>query len=174
MCSRLDLPIVVAAILDMVWQWRNKIIFEKGAFSLDAIIDQIRICLEVWKECAKKTDPPKQPVHSRIPNGINTVVISFDSAISEEGSTQAVVIRDGRNHFMKAIVNFGIHTNVYLVEDLASLEAITKATSSGWTSFLVLGDSKEVIDSLNEVLIPQWQIEHIICKIWDLCDNLAP
>ncbi|GAB4830665.1 hypothetical protein Ancab_039266 [Ancistrocladus abbreviatus] len=62
--------------------------------------------------------------------------------VSREGSILAVIIKDDQQQFIKAIVNFSSASDICLAEAIACLEAIIEATSHGWSSFLVLGESK--------------------------------
>ncbi|KAL0010997.1 hypothetical protein SO802_006105 [Lithocarpus litseifolius] len=154
-----------ALTLDMIWKWRNKVLYEKSTPVEGQVIRSLqKLFLEHWR--------PKVPVISSAltrrcarwccPNQ-GMVKLNCDAAVGDLSSCIAIVARDWRGNLVFAISK-KVNTNVPVqAEAFAILLAVHIAINFSCCSCIIESDCKVCIEAINSGgnLVP-WRLLNFV------------
>ncbi|GAB4831673.1 hypothetical protein Ancab_005685 [Ancistrocladus abbreviatus] len=169
--------VMAAALLDHIWQTRNKILLQASTYNFEKLIWQIQGTVELWREASeyKGTEYSLIQTQEQITpiNLQGRAIFSFDVGISNAGSYQAFIKRNDNRDLIGAMVQFNTELDPLATEAMAYLEVIKEVREYNYQKVSIVGDCKLVIDAINKVTIPPWSIAHIVSEIQCLSELLV-
>ena len=159
-----------------IWQRRNNLIFRNEAFSPHAAV----VTAAYFFNGSRTPNNPPPPSLLRTSSSIrwspppqNYVKLNFDGSVIQQSANAAsgFIIRDefGCPIFANAM-KYG-KSSVPIVEALALRDGLIKAKNLNFTKIIAEGDSKLVIDCVNNRFKPPWRIASIIHDIRTLASS---
>lgn len=144
-----------------VWAWHN-------VTRLELIMLLVRLVLTI----GKSTPSPPSPLK---PSGEPTIKwkmpprhwikVNFDGSVRDNMTATSFVIWDWNGNVRLAgAKNLG-HVSINVAECLALRDGLAHAINNGWRKVLIEGDSKFVIDCINNKVSVPWSIRLLVQDI---------
>ncbi|VVA28953.1 PREDICTED: ribonuclease [Prunus dulcis] len=161
-----------------IWEARNNLVFKDIApHPARALHVAGQIGLDYWK--INSTPPQKSKGMLAIkwkPPPCNWVKLNFDGSVRGALAATGFVIRDWNGHVRLAgAKNLG-QISITVAECLALRDGLAHAIHNGWRKVVAEGDSKLVIDCINNKVSVPWSINLLVQDIRLLssyCDEIS-
>ncbi|BFG15997.1 hypothetical protein CerSpe_022710 [Prunus speciosa] len=176
-----DGPSVLSKALLLCWQiWeaRNNCVFKDIVLHpARALLVAGRIGLDYWKI---NSCPPLKPngfINIKWkPPSLDWIKVNFDGSVRGNLAATGFVIRDWNGNVRLASAKNSGQMSITVAECLALRDGLAHAIHNGWRKILVEGDSKLIIDCVNNVASVPWSISLLVQDIRVLssfCEEIA-
>ena len=153
----LDIPLVdqhkfqffASVTCVILWFYRNKALHDKASFDARSVsVHFNKISLEHFQAWHSSS---QVPMEKWTPPPLNWVKISFDTAIRDSVSAQAAICRDSKGQVLRVFSQISPSCSPNVGKALAAQLVISLASSFSIDCFILKGDSKVVVHTLQNL-----------------------
>lgn len=161
-----------------IWEARNNCIFKDiDPHPVKVLNVAGRIGLDYWKinSCPPKKSTGKVNIKWE-PPPLDWVKVNFDGSVRGNLAATGFVIRDWNGNVRLAGAKNSGQVSIIVAECLALRDGLAHAIHKGWRKMLVEGDSKLIIDCVNNLVSVPWSISilmHDIRLLNSYCEEIS-
>ncbi|BBG93775.1 RNase H family protein [Prunus dulcis] len=150
-----------------IWEARNNCIFKDINPHPVRVLNVVgRIGLDYWKinSCLLQKSTGKINIKWE-PPPLDWVKVNFDGSVRGNLAAPGFVIRDWNGNVRLAGTKNSGQVSITVAECLALRDGLAHAIHKGWRKILVKGDSKLIIDCVNNLVSVPWSISLLVQDI---------
>ncbi|PON99278.1 Ribonuclease H-like domain containing protein [Trema orientale] len=165
--------IFASVTLELIWKTKNEVVHQNTSPNLKHLIESIKLSSASFQIAVSRTAPTQSNIRWK-PLPEYWVKVNFDAAIRPDSVIGSAICQD----FTGSIIGISSYkydpSSPLVGECLAALQAIKLAISTGASHIILEGDSRTVIQSLQEGEdLCHWEISNIIVDCRSILEKFS-